>query len=131
MKILRSIVAVVGGLIFIVITHTAVDQILERAGIFTPPEAGLHTPWMVVTATIYRTILSIAGCYIAAAIAPARPMLHAMILGLIGFAASGIAAIFIIPMNIAPAWYPIALTVLSPICGWLGGKINERRNAPQ
>ena len=50
-----------------------------------------------------------------------------MILGGIGFVISGIAAIFLIPMDLGPAWYPIALTLLSPVCGWLGGKIYELR----
>jgi uncharacterized membrane protein len=131
MKILRSIGAVLAGLVFIVISHNAVDLILEKTGIFTPPEQGFHITWMVVTATIYRVVFSIIGCYITAALAPSRPMLHAMILGLIGLVLSAIAAIVLIPMNLGPAWYPITLAVLSPVCGWLGGRIyvGKRRAA--
>ncbi len=128
MNILKRIGAVLAGLIFIVITHNAVDLILEKTGIFTPFEQGFHTTWMVVTATVYRTILSIAGCYVTAALAPSRPVLHAMILGGIGFVLSGIAAIVTIPLDWGPAWYPIALIVLSPVCGWVGGKIYESRS---
>ncbi len=131
MRIIRSIAAVVAGLVFIVVSHSVTDRILEGLGIFTPPEAGFHTTWMVVTATLYRTVFSIAGCYLAAALAPDRPMLHSMVLGLIGFVASGIAAIVIIPMDIAPAWYPIALTVLSPVSGWLGGWLYGLRGGGQ
>jgi hypothetical protein len=128
MSILKSIGAIMAGMIFIVVTHTVTDLIMEAAGVFPPPEQGLHITWMVVLATVYRTIWSIAGCYLAAALAPSRPMLHAMLLGTIGFVISGIAAIYVIPMDLGPAWYPIALTLLSPICGWLGGMLYDRRH---
>ncbi len=123
MNILKSIGAILAGLIFIVISHNAMDLLFEKAGIFTPPTERFDTTWMVVTATVYRTVLSIVGCYIAAALAPSRPMLHAMLLGVVGFLIAGIAAIFVIPMDLGPAWYPIALALLSPVCGWLGGKL--------
>ena len=64
MNILKSIGAVLAGLIFIVLTHTGVDRILEGLGIFTQPDQGFHTTWMVATATVYRTILSAAGCFL-------------------------------------------------------------------
>ena len=127
MNILKSIGAVLAGLIFIVITHTAVDKILEGLGVFPPPELGLHTPWMLVVALAYRTILSIVGCYITAVLAPSRPLLHALVLGFIGLVVSGIAAIATIPMGLSPAWYPIALALVSVPCAWLGGALAERR----
>lgn len=68
MNILKGIGAVLAGIIFIVVTHSVTDLVLEKLGIFTPPEQGLHTTWMVVTATIYRTIYTIIGGYITAAL---------------------------------------------------------------
>lgn len=127
MNILKSIGAVLAGMIFIIASHMITDRVLEAAGVFPPPEQGLHITWMVVLATVYRTVLSIAGCYLTAALAPSRPMLHAMILGGIGFVISGIASYFVIPMNLGPAWYPIALTVLSPVSGWMGGMLYQSR----
>lgn len=123
MNTLKSVGAVLAGLIFIVISHNGMDMLLEKTGIFTPPTQRFDTTWMVVTATIYRSALSIGGCYLAAALAPSRPMLHAMILGVFGFVIGGIGAIVVIPMDLGPAWYPIALAVLSPVCGWIGGKL--------
>ena len=126
MNILKGIGAVLAGLIFIVVSHSATDFVLESLGIFTPPEQGFHTRWMVVTATIYRTIFSAVGGYITAALAPNRPMIHAVILGIIGLVAATIAAVVTIPMKIAPTWYPIALAVLALPSTWLGGKLRTK-----
>ena len=48
MNILKGIGAVLAGMIFIVVTHTVTDLVLEKVGIFTPPEQGFHITWMVV-----------------------------------------------------------------------------------
>ena len=126
MNIVKGIGAVLAGIIFIVVTHTVTDLVLEKLGIFTPPDQGLHITWMVVTATIYRSIYTVAGGYLTAALAPNRPMLYAVILGLIGIAASTAGAIVMIPRNLGPTWYPIALIVLALPCTWLGGKLKTR-----
>ena len=127
MKTLKSIGAVLAGLIFIVVASYVVDTILEITGIFTPPSAGFHTTWMVVTATLYRTIISIGGCFIAALLAPSRPMLHALVLGFIGLAAGTAAAVVVIPMDLSPAWYPIVLAAEAVPCASVGGMLAERR----
>ena len=123
MNLLKSIGAVLAGIIFIVVTHTVTDLVLEKLGIFTPPEQGFHITWMVVTATIYRSIYKVGGGYLTAALAPSRPMLHAVILGLFGIVASTAGAIVMIPLHLGPNWYPIALIVLALPCTWLGGKL--------
>ena len=127
MNILKSIGAVLAGLVFIFVTHSGVDLILESLGIFTPPTQRFDTPWMLVTAMIYRTVLSIAGCFLTGLLAPSRPLLHGLILGFIGLALSTVAAIVTIPMDLGPAWYPIAIAVLAVPCAWLGGSLAERR----
>ncbi|PYT00442.1 MAG: hypothetical protein DMF63_07700 [Acidobacteria bacterium] len=127
MNILKSIGAVLAGLLFIVISHTAVDKILEGLGIFPDPNQGLHVTWMLALALAYRIVLSIVGCYITARLAPSSPMLHALILGFIGLVAGTIAAFAFIPMNLSPAWYPIVLALVSVPCGWAGGTLAGRR----
>lgn len=123
MTILKGIGAILAGMVFIVATHTVTDFVLESLGIFTPPSQGFHTTWMVVTATIYRTIYTVAGGYITAALAPDPPMRYVLILGIIGTVAGTLGAIATIPMAIAPVWYPIALAVLALPSVWLGGKL--------
>ncbi len=126
MNFLKGIGAILAGLIFIVVSHTGTDFVLESLGVFTQPNEGFHTTWMVVTATIYRSIYTVAGGYITAALAPNPPMRYVMILGIIGVVASTLGAIATIPMGIAPIWYPIALVVLALPCVWLGGRLRTR-----
>ena len=126
MKILKGIGAVLAGFIFIVVTHTATDFVLEKVGIFPPPGHGFNITWMVVTATIYRSIYTIAGGYVTAALAPDPPMRYVWILGIIGLVVGSLAAIATIPMNLGPAWYPIALAVLALPCVLLGGKLKTK-----
>jgi len=123
MNILKGIGAILAGMIFIVVSHTGTDYVLETLGIFPPRNEGLHITWMVVTATIYRSIFTVVGGYITAALAPNPPMRYVLILGIIGLALGTIAAIVTIPMGLGPAWYPIALAVLALPCVWLGGKL--------
>lgn len=128
MNILQSIGAVLAGLIFIVISHTAVDKVLEGTGIFPSPDQGLHVTWMLVLALVYRTVLSVVGCYITAALAPSRPVFHAVVLGFIGVVATIAGASVAMSQNLSPMWYPIALAVVSLPCALVGGVIAERRS---
>jgi len=126
MNILKSIGAVLAGLVFIVISHTAVDKILEGLGIFPPPDKGLHVSWMLALALTYRVLLSIAGCYFTARLAPSRPMVHALILGAIGVLASAAGIPMAMSQNLSPVWYPVSLAILSLPCAWIGGKLADR-----
>ena len=126
MNILKSIGAVLAGLAFIVISHTAVDKILEGLGIFPPPDQGLHVSWMLALALTYRVLLSIAGCYFTARLAPSRPMVHALILGAIGVLGSAAGIPMAMSQNLSPVWYPVSLAILSLPCAWIGGKLADR-----
>ena len=127
MNILKGIGAILAGMIFIVVTHMGTDLVLEKLGVFPPPDQGFHITWMVVTATIYRSVFTVGGGYLTAALAPNRPLLYAVILGVIGTAASTAGAIMMIPLKLGPVWYPIALIVLALPCTWLGGKLRSRQ----
>ncbi len=129
MNILKSIGAVLVGLLFIVVTHTLTDMLLESLGVFPPAEQGLHDPKLLILATFYRSILSIIGCYIAAKLAPSRPMLHALIIGFIGILLSTAGAVVATQMDLGPLWYPILLIVLSLPLAWVGGWLATRNKS--
>jgi len=129
MNILKGIGAILAGMVFIVVSHTGTDFVLEKLGIFTQPSEGFHTPWTVVTATIYRCLYTVVGGYITAALAPNPPMRYVMILGIIGLVLCTAGAIVTIPMGIAPTWYPIALAVTAFPCTWLGGVLRCKPQA--
>jgi hypothetical protein len=123
MKIIKSILAVFAGLVFIFLSHSLTDFVLESAGVFPPPSEGLHVTWMLLLALVYRIVLSIIGCFITAKLAPQNPMKHALILGFIGVFLGTVGAVVAIPMNLSPMWYPIALIFISLPCAWVGGKL--------
>jgi hypothetical protein len=80
-------------------------------------------------ATLYRTIYGVGGAYLTARLAPSRAMLHAMVLGALGFIASlaGAVATWNKMEIYGPHWNPVALVVLARLQSWLGAKIRERQ----
>lgn len=121
---LKSIGAVGAGFLVVLILSVATDAILEGFGLFPPPsDPGSYTWWMLLLALIYRSVYAALGGYLTAALAPGRPMRHAMILGIIGFVFATLGSIVNWDKTAGPnAWYPIALIVLTLPSVWLGGK---------
>ena len=126
MNTLKSIGAVLAGFIFVLVSHTGTDAILEKFGIFPPPDQGIFITWMLVVALGYRMFFTVVGGAITAALAPQNPMKHVAILGIIG-TLGGIAGIFV-GWNLSQHWYPIALAVTAFPCVWLGGKLKTRKS---
>lgn len=81
----RSIGAVVAGVLFIVAVTTLVDIALHAAGVFPPMDQPIDDR-LALPATSYRIIISIAGAWLTARLAPRNPMQHALILGVVGVA---------------------------------------------
>ena len=131
MTILKSIGAIFAGFITVAGLSVLTDSILESAGVFPPPsDAGLFVTWMLVLALIYRSVYAVVGGYVAAKLAPSKPMLHVTILGILG-TLGGIAGV-IVGWDLSDHWYPIALAVTAYPLVYLGGKLYLKRNsAPQ
>ena len=120
MAVLKSILAVIAGIVFIVAFSTATDMALAKTVMpsMNTPNAG---PSVLAIALAYRTVYGVVGGWIAAKLAPSRPVTHAVVLGAIGTLASlaGVIAMW----SFGQHWYPIALVMLSlPEC-WLGGRL--------
>jgi peptidoglycan/LPS O-acetylase OafA/YrhL len=83
----------------------------------------------LVLATAYRIVFGIVGTYVAARLAPDRPMRHAMIAGFVGFVVSiaGAVATWNKGPAFGPHWYPLALIVTALPCAWVGGWMRERQ----
>ena len=124
----KSVWAVVAGFIVIVILSMGMDAVMHVAGIF-PPWGEVMTNGLYAWATVYRVVFSIVGCYVAARLAPNRPMAHALWLGVLGVVISAVATIVTWSRgpSFGPHWYPIALVLVSIPCAWVGGKIYEKR----
>ena len=85
----------------------------------------MREPGLCLLALSYRTVYAVVGSYIAARLAPHNPMRHALALGVVGFVLSSIGAIATIPMDLGPAWFPIALVLTALPCAWLGGALHR------
>jgi len=123
-RTLRSIGAVVAGLIVIILITTLTDMLMHGSGIFPPAGEAMTTSlWLLATA--YRFVYGVAGGYITARLAPHRPMMHALALGFIGLFISlvGAVATWNLGPGFGPHWYPLALVVIAVPCAWLGGKL--------
>ena len=122
----RSAIALITGLVVGVVLSLGTDQILHILNIY-PPWGQSMSDGLYMLATGYRIIYTIIGSYVAARLAPYRPMWHALVLGVVGFVVSiaGAAATWNHEPPLGPHWYPIAVALISIPCAWLGGKINE------
>jgi len=126
-NILRSVGAVVAGLLFVIIITTATDGLLHATGIF-PPWGQPMSDSLFVLAFAYRIVYGIAGGYVTALLAPNKPVNHAVLLGVAGFVLSlaGAAATWNRGPEFGPKWYPLALIVIAIPTAWLGGKLVSR-----
>jgi hypothetical protein len=121
---LKSIGAVLAGMLAGVILTIVTDIVLHAIGVFAPwGQPNGDGPLLLATA--YRTVYGIAGSYIIAWLAPNRPMAHALAGGVVGLAVSILGAA--VTWNRGPAfgphWYPLALIVLALPQAWAGGKL--------
>ncbi len=126
-NIFKSIGAVLAGLIFIVITHTATDAILEGLGILPKDNLFVGTGLILIVIG-YRAVFSFIGCYLTARLAPQNPMKHALALGIVGVVLSTVGAIATANMNLGPSWYAWTLVAISLPIAWLAGKTYELRS---
>jgi peptidoglycan/LPS O-acetylase OafA/YrhL len=123
-RMLRSVGAVLAGMVVGIALTLGVDELLHITGVF-PPWGDPVGDKPLILATAYRIVFSIAGSYIIARLAPNRPMQHALVGGAIGFVVSIIGAVA--TWNGGPAfgphWYPVALIITALPCAWVGGKL--------
>jgi len=122
----KSIGAVVAGVLFIIIVTTIVDIVLHVARVYAAWDQPL-TDALALLASSYRLVISIAGAWLTARLAPDRPRRHALILGLVGTLLGLVGLIATWNAGLGPRWYPVSLVVLAiPQC-WLGGWLHGMR----
>jgi hypothetical protein len=120
----KTVAAEDAGVNLIDVSSTLVDIVLHVLGVFPPMKEPINDS-LALLATSYRVVISIAGAWLTARLAPDKPLKHALILGVVGtfLGLAGVAATW--NSGLGPRWYPIALAVLAiPQC-WVGGKLYE------
>jgi hypothetical protein len=127
-SIVRSIGAVFAGLLLIVLLSLLTDAVMHATGIY-PPWFQYMPDSLFLLATAYRIVYSVLGSYLTARLAPNRPMLHALILGIVGVVLSTVGALstWNKGREFGPKWYPIALIVMSVPLAWVGGKLRVKQ----
>lgn len=125
---LRSIAAILIGLLVIFVLSLGIDQVLHWLNVYPPWGEPMNETGDNILALTYRIIIAIFGSYLTARFAPRKPMGHAMLLGYIGFVLSSIGAVSAIMIgNLGPNWYPILLALTSIPCAWIGGRLYTRK----
>lgn len=121
--IVASLFAVGAGLIVISALAFATDSVLQAAGVLPLVGEKRFQTTHALLALTYHASFVVLGCYLAARLAPNRPMAHALVLGAVGFVMSILGLLAIIAGNLAPAWYGWTLIVLSFPLAWVGGRL--------
>jgi hypothetical protein len=126
MAILRSILAIIGGyipVVIIVLSGYALVMLLR-------PDLAQSTPGLILLLSI-ACIAAIVGGLVTAAIAARRPIIHAAILGLLMSSFGILRAAFPDP-NIShqPTWYLWSIGLLALPAAVLGGLLYVRIRRP-
>jgi hypothetical protein len=127
-RVLRSIGAVLAGMVVGIVLSLGTDVVLHLTRVFPPwgdSMAGYDGALLI--ATIYRALYGVFSSYLIARLAPDRPMQHALVGGVIGLVVSfiGAAATWNKGPAFGPHWYPRSLVVLAMPQAWAGGKLYE------
>jgi hypothetical protein len=124
----RTVLAVIAGLLTVVALDLSVDAVMHAKGVFPP----LGTPMsdkQSLLAISYRLLDGIIGGYVAAWLAPNRPLRHAVILGSIGTLVALVGAMATWNMNLGPHWYALAIAVAALPAAAFGGMVRERQRS--
>ncbi|WP_027062417.1 hypothetical protein [Mesorhizobium loti] len=114
--------AIVAGFVVTAAASTAMDAVMQAAGIF-PSAPQLMAAPIFALASAYRAAFTVAGGYTTARLAPNRPMRHTWILAWIGLVVgmAGLIACYMIGgEKLGPAWYAISIPLEAVHCVWLG-----------
>ena len=123
---LRSVLAVAAGFAAVVVLSLVTDQILHSLHVFPPWGEPMDDAGDNLLALAYRCVYGVVGSYITASLAPSSPMRHVWIGAAIGFVLSSGGIVAAMNVHLGPIWYPVALTLTTFPCAWLGGFLQRK-----
>ena len=123
-RILRGIVAVLAGVLTVILLSIGTDMALRASGVY-PTWGERMADSLFLLATAYRVVYAVAGSYIAARLAPDRPMRHALAIGVVGLILSLVGAVATRNEGpeFGPKWYSLAIIAIAMPCAWAGGRL--------
>jgi MFS-type transporter involved in bile tolerance (Atg22 family) len=123
--IIRSILAIAAGFLFIGALASGTGAALQSAGIYPAAGEPLTDVGLILLETAYVAVFAIAGCWLAAWLAPKRPMRHALILGFLGLAFNVLGAVM--TWGQRPVWAMLLNLALVMPYALIGGRLRERQ----
>lgn len=121
--IVRSILAIVTGFLVIGVLAFGTGAALHAAGVVPAAGEPVTDIGLVLLEAAYVAVFAIAGCWLAAWLAPDRPMRHALILGFLGLAFNLMGAVA--TWGQRPAWSILLNLALVLPYAWIGGRLRE------
>jgi hypothetical protein len=120
----RGIGAIIAGLVLVVGLFLGADALLSATLPSAAPVPGRPAGPPPLLALGFTAVIVIAGSFVAARLSPARPIPHALGLGVLLVILEFVAAFTV--HDAAPAWYHVAVVLLILPCAWFGGRLRER-----
>jgi hypothetical protein len=127
---MRSLLAVLAGLVVVVVLTALTDGTLQAVGVLPATGQRRFEDGEAALALSYHLLYVTAGAYLCARLAPRWPLGHALAFGAVGLGMSLLGLQAILTGDLAPAWYGWALIVLAlPVSGFGGHLAARRRRA--
>ena len=124
-NIFKGIGAILLAFVASALLSILTDYLLEAIGVLPNPEKGLFETWAILLVLFYRGAYTILAGFIVAKVAPNKPMLYAVILGIIGTTITVISNSRPEVADKAPLWYGYTLAAITIPCLWLGVRIKQ------
>lgn len=122
---LKSVGAVLAGLVSNVVLTVSLDLSLSAAGVLPPFGTGYSQVGLLSAALAYRTLFACVGGFFTAWLAPGRPRRHVAALMAVGLVIGLLSAVG--GRTMFPAWYLLGIVALSVPATWLGGMLAWHR----
>lgn len=124
-NIFKSIGVILLAFVIIALLSALTDFLLESIGVLPDPEDGLFETWAILLVLSYRTIYTVFAGFIIARFAPDKPMLHAIVLGVIGTSITFLAVNNPDFAQKSKLWFGYTLAAMTMPGLWLGVKIQQ------
>ncbi len=128
-RILRSVGAVLAGILVNIVVVGAIEQALRAAGILPPLYQPMTDPQWTL-ALMNRLVFAVVGGFVTARLAPSWPMRHAIVLGSIETVMS--VPFVLINWNkpeFGPHWFALGVVLTCLPLAALGGMLGAKRIA--
>lgn len=130
-NIFKSIGVMLLAFVVNALLSVVTDFLLESIGVLPDPSKGLFDTSAIILVLSYRAMYTILAGFLVAKLAPGKPMLHAVLLGIIGTTITLLAVSSPSFADKAPLWFGYSLAAITIPCMWLGARIQRSWNKGQ